>query len=159
MLQAIKSAAAAFCAACMISGILIRLMPQGNARRCINAIAGLYILVTLLSAVPVFAAELPQLQQPAVTAQPGQATSFSDRVLAQSEEQLAQHYQTELAVPQVEVVLARDKTGTYVQEIVLVTETALSEQEKEQLTRRLQQELQPVRIQFKTKDSIENEER
>ena len=47
-MQTLKSAAVVFCTACICAELLARLTGNSWARRCIKAVAGLYILVVLL---------------------------------------------------------------------------------------------------------------
>ena len=51
-MQTLKSAAVVFCTACICAELLARLTGNNWARRCIKAVAGLYILVVLLQVIP-----------------------------------------------------------------------------------------------------------
>ena len=51
-MQTLKSAAVVFCTACICAELLARLTGNSWARRCIKAVAGLYILVVLLQVIP-----------------------------------------------------------------------------------------------------------
>ena len=63
-MQALKTATAIFCTACICAELLAQLTGNGWARRCIKAVAGLYILVVLLHTFPQLTAEVRGFSAP-----------------------------------------------------------------------------------------------
>lgn len=66
-MQALKEVTAVFCLACVCAEILAQLTAGGWPRRCIKAAAGLYILLSLMYALPQAGAELEGFSMPAVS--------------------------------------------------------------------------------------------
>ena len=68
-MQALTHAVAVFCIACLCSELLTLFVPptsSGWARRCIKAVAGLYILVVFARALPNAGAQLQAFSVPQV---------------------------------------------------------------------------------------------
>lgn len=63
-MQTLKSAAVIFCTACICAELLARLTGNSWARRCIKAVAGLYILVVLLQVIPQLRTEVQSFSVP-----------------------------------------------------------------------------------------------
>lgn len=87
-MQAIKSAVAVFCTACICAEVLSQLLGGTRLRSCIKAVAGLYILVSVLHALPGLGAQARSFSLP----EPPAASfgSLEETVLRQTERQLAQ---------------------------------------------------------------------
>ena len=62
-MQTLKSAAVVLCTACICAELLARLTGNSWARRCIKAVAGLYILV-LLQVIPQLRTEVQSFSVP-----------------------------------------------------------------------------------------------
>lgn len=155
-MQTIKSLTTAFCAACIASGVLIRLMPDGTAQRFIKAVAGLYILVSVLAAAK-NASPLSFLPNSESNASDLSLPSFETGVVQRSQSQLEQQYETrfqadgitvELTIP---LILQNEelRAGT----ILVQSAEPLSQRQQTEICALLESELQPETIQFKTKDS------
>lgn len=68
-MQALTHAVAVFCIACLCAELLTLFVPpssSGWARRCIKAVAGLYILVVFARAIPNAEVELQAFSMPQV---------------------------------------------------------------------------------------------
>jgi len=138
----------------MISGLLLRLMPEGFARRCIKPIAGLYILAVVFSALPQTLPALPAFSaQSYPVVQPEEL--FRDKILCSGAAQLEAYYQKQLAVDAVEIELLSQEQQVVVQTVTVVTAQPLADTRSATLIQQLQQELMPQRIIFKTKDQAD----
>ena len=65
-MQELRTATVLFCTGCICAELVMRLTGSGWARRCIKAVAGLYILVVLFHAVPRLRTELQGFSLPEV---------------------------------------------------------------------------------------------
>ena len=87
-MQTLKAAAVIFCTACIGAELVAQLTGNGWARQCIKVVAGLYILVVLLHAVPQLKAEVQSFTVPETTqAQLGTLEELVQAELAAREEQ------------------------------------------------------------------------
>lgn len=85
-MQALRGATAAFCTACICAEVFAQLTGEGWPRRCIKAVAGLYILVVLLHALPGAKAELAAFSAPQAAAL--DIGTAEQNVLAEAEREL-----------------------------------------------------------------------
>lgn len=65
-MQELRTATVWFCTGCICAELVMRLTGNGWPRRCIKAVAGLYILVVLFHAIPRLRTELRGLSLPEV---------------------------------------------------------------------------------------------
>jgi hypothetical protein len=87
----LKAAVAVFCTACICAEVLIQLTQQTRARRCIKAVAGLYIIAALLRAVPGLATQSASVELPGGTQ--ADFGSFAQNVLEQTAQSLEETLQ------------------------------------------------------------------
>lgn len=94
-MQQLQRAAALFCLACVGAELAAQLAGAPNVRKCIKALAGLYILTVLLRMVP----QLPEtLDLPAFSGQPVQFAQTAEQAALQvAEEQLNEQLRAECA--------------------------------------------------------------
>lgn len=85
-MQALKNITAAFCLACVSAEALALLTAKGWPRRCIKAAAGLYILLSLMYALPKAGQELKAFSVPQT--QVADFGTAEQAVLRQAERQL-----------------------------------------------------------------------
>lgn len=76
-----KSAAVVFCTACICAELLARLTGNSWARRCIKAVAGLYILVVLLQVIPQLRTEVQSFSVPDLS--PASMGTLEDAIRAE----------------------------------------------------------------------------
>ena len=65
-MQELRTATVWFCTGCICAELVMRLIGNGWPRRCIKAVAGLYILVVLFHAMPRLRTELQGVSLPEV---------------------------------------------------------------------------------------------
>ena len=92
-MQAFQTASAAFCLACICAEIVELLTGSGWTRRCIKAVAGLYILIVLLRFLPGMRVELQKAQPDSIA--PASLPSAQTQILAQTQAALQQKLQEE----------------------------------------------------------------
>lgn len=80
-MQTLKSAAVVFCTACICAELLARLTGNSWARRCIKAVAGLYILVVLLQVIPQLRTEVQSFSVPDLS--PASMGTLEDAIQAE----------------------------------------------------------------------------
>ena len=81
LMQTLKSAAVVFCTACICAELLARLTENSWARRCIKAVAGLYILVVLLQVIPQLRTEVQSFSVPDLS--PASMGTLEDAIRAE----------------------------------------------------------------------------
>ena len=81
LMQTLKSAAVVFCTACICAELLARLTGNSWARRCIKAVAGLYILVVLLQVIPQLRTEVQSFSVPDLS--PASMGTLEDAIQAE----------------------------------------------------------------------------
>lgn len=84
-MQALTHAVAVFCIACLCAELLTLFVPptsSGWARRCIKAVAGLYILVVFARALPKAVAQLQAFSLP--QAQPAFFGTLDDLIASEA---------------------------------------------------------------------------
>lgn len=154
-MQAIRLAAKAFCTACIVSGLVVRLVPDDAARKCIKAVAGLYIVVAVLQPFGNDTPAWPQYSVSLPAAAP-QASSFSDSVLARSQAALEEYYagvfRTEGMDVRLLITLRADNTGTYAEAVTVESAAPLSAQQRAEVQNRLAGDLLVKSIEFITED-------
>lgn len=87
-MQALKNAVAVFCTACICAEVLTQLLGGTRLRACIKAVAGLYIVVSVLQALPGLGAQAMDFAWPETPA--ASFGSLEDAVLRQAAQQLAE---------------------------------------------------------------------
>lgn len=83
-----QTSAVLFCLACICAEVVTLLTDSGWARRCIKALAGLYILVVLLRALPGAKTEFREMALPETA--PVSIAGIEEQILAQTQSQLEQ---------------------------------------------------------------------
>lgn len=143
-MQEIKNAAAVFCTACICAEVVCQLLGGTRMRSCIKTVAGLYIVVSVLQALPGIGAQARQFAPPA--AGPADFGSFEDAVLDQTARQLAQQLQARLLEQtgcafrlQIELVQAQGEVAATA--VRATPEGACTARQKEQAAAVLQREL------------------
>lgn len=148
-MQSIRSAAAAFCIACICSELVTQLVGPGWTSRCIKALAGLYILVVLLRVLP---GGVPEslMQTPSVAA-PAELGSAEQVILAEAETQLetqlAQNCRERFGTPvRVDITLEQSGGEVAAAQVVAVIPADCPEETRTQIAEYLRQQLevQPV---------------
>ena len=81
-MQALKTACAVFCTSCICAEVLTRFAGSGWARRCIKAVAGLYILVVFARTLPKAGAQLQAFSMP--QAQPAFFGTLDDLIASEA---------------------------------------------------------------------------
>lgn len=154
-MQTIRLAVRAFCAACITGGLIVRLVPGDGARKCIKAVAGLYIVVAVLHAFENTSPAWPQRKASLPAAAP-QASSFEDGVLARSQAALEEYYAAAFRASGMEVRLSlplqADGAGTYVKSATVESAAPLTGQQRAEIEKRLTGELLVERVAFITED-------
>ena len=133
-----------FCFACICAELVSQLVEAGWARRCIKAVAGLYILTVLLRAASAFPAWTAQLAQPVQA--PVSIASAENTILEEAarqlEESLAAECQAQFGVSvRVEIKLTRTASEVQASSAVLWVPHDCPAQMREQLVQCVQTEL------------------
>ena len=92
-MQTFQKAAVVFCLSCICAETVTLVTESGWARRCIKALAGLYILVVLLREFPAAGAELQKMTAP--KRDPVALQSTDAQIFAQAETRLEKTLETE----------------------------------------------------------------
>ena len=87
-MQPLERAVAIFCIACICAELTTQLAGSTWARRCIKAVAGLYILVVLLQVIPQLRTEVQSFSVPDLS--PASMGTPEMAILAQTQAQLEQ---------------------------------------------------------------------
>lgn len=87
-MQTLKAATAVFCTACICAELVAQLTGSGWARQCIKAVAGLYILVVLLQAIPQLRADIQSFSLPEIP--PVSMGTLEDAIQAELDARSAQ---------------------------------------------------------------------
>lgn len=93
-MQALKNAVAVFCTACICAEVLTQLLGGTRLRACIKAVAGLYIVVSVLQALPGLDAQARDFAWPETPA--ASLGSLEDAVLRQAAQQLEQQLEGQI---------------------------------------------------------------
>ena len=94
-MQQLERITAVFCTACICAEVLTQWTESGWPRRCIKAVAGLYILVVLSSQLPWIRHAASSVAGLAPSAVPVELGSFDDAVLREAETELTQRLAAE----------------------------------------------------------------
>lgn len=143
-MRTFQSAAAAFCIACICAELTTLLVGAGWARKCIKAVAGLYILVVLSRLAPGMKAEL---QKAAVISPSSVSISGGGQVLLQeAQQQLEQTLGAECqrhfgVAVQLQITLVDDGQTVQAQQVVVQVPAGCSNAVRGQLATYLQQQL------------------
>lgn len=156
-MQTIRLAVKAFCAACITGGLIVRLVPGDGARKCIKAVAGLYIVVAVLHAFGNASPVWPQRKGRALLpAAAPQASSFEDGVLVRSQEALEEYYAAVFHASGMEVRLSlslqADGAGTYVKSATVKSAAPLTGRQRAEIEKRLTGELLVESVAFIAED-------
>jgi hypothetical protein len=113
-MKELKAAVAVFCAGCICAEVLVQLTQQTHARRCIKAVAGLYIVAALLRALPGLAAQSTSVELPDIT-QANYGT-FAQNVLEQTAQSLEETLQNTIRAStgcsvRLQITLRQTQTG------------------------------------------------
>ena len=92
-MRTFQAAAAVFCLACICTETVTLLVGSGWARRCIKALAGLYILIVLLQLLPSARTELGKWTVPQST--PVSLPGLEDQILADAQSRLEAQLESE----------------------------------------------------------------
>ena len=121
-MKAVGSVAAVFCIGCLCAELVSRLVGPSWARRCIKAVAGLYILVVLFRLLPGRLPELPGRGMSA--ASPVDLGSAEQLILSETETQLetrlAEECRSRFGIPVTVDVTLKEGEGTVSAAAVLV---------------------------------------
>ena len=143
-MQTLKSAAVVFCTACICAELLARLTGNSWARRCIKAVAGLYILVVFADALPGAKAQFAALELPQVPAV--SVGSLEDAVLAQTAElsrTLEERCLSEAGVLlRLNIILSQTAEGVEAAEVQIVPRDAVTASQKRAIETLLKGQLQ-----------------
>lgn len=144
-MQEIKNAAAVFCTACICAEIVSQLLGGTRMRTCIKAVAGLYILVSVLQALPGLGAQAQAFTLPQTPA--ASFGSLEETVLRQTSQQLARELEARVLAQtgcevRLDVTLCRDAQGAVSAEAVRVLPAqAYTAGQQEQIAALLRQAL------------------
>ena len=128
-MQTLKSAAVVFCTACICAELLARLTGNSWARRCIKAVAGLYILVVLLQVIPQLRTEVQSFSVPDLS--PASMGTLEDAIQAELDARSSGQ--------EAELFSTPAKPAANAGSSAAVSETAYREQLETQLTELIEQ--------------------
>lgn len=143
-MQQLERAMAVFCIACICAELTTQLAGSTWARRCIKAVAGLYILVVFARALPQTKTELRAFVLPQT--EPASIGTMEDTILAQTRKQLeaalAQQWEAEAGTSaDIILDLAETDSTVSVTTVKMILPQNSTSQEKQQASRFLQREL------------------
>jgi hypothetical protein len=152
----LKAAVAVFCTACICAEVLIQLTQQTRARRCIKAVAGLYIVAALLRAVPGLAAQSTGAELPGGTQ--ADFGSFTQNVLEQTAQSLEETLQSAIYADtgcsvRLKITLRQTQTGVAAATVQVAAEESteilgLSPEQRAEIETLLRGQLGAVAISF-----------
>lgn len=136
-MQTMKDVVFTFCLASLCAGVLLHLFPDAAARRCMKAVAGLYVLSAVLGGAQdaqVIMEEMVQgisaTGESAALGYDTSASGFEDNLLEQSAQGLNAQYNAYLAAngydASVEVILVQTDGTVVVQGACVTASTPLS---------------------------------
>lgn len=143
-MQSIKAAVAVFCTACICAELVTQVTQSGWARRCIKAVAGLYILAVALRALPQAKAEWKASSVPAASAV--SLGTLEEAVLSQTKADLSKELEArcreELGVTlTLELALAESSDGVIVTSAQATPEGSCTTEQRRAAEQLLQQAL------------------
>lgn len=147
-MQALTHAVAVFCIACLCAELLtlfVQPTSSGWARRCIKAVAGLYILVVFADALPGAKAQFAALELPQVPAV--SVGSLEDAVLAQTAEELSRTLEERCLseagiLLRLNIILSQTAEGVEAAEVQIVPQDAVTASQKRAIEALLEGQLQ-----------------
>ena len=144
-MQPLERAVAIFCIACICAELTTQLAGSTWARRCIKAVAGLYILVVFADALPGAKAQFTALELPQVPAV--SVGSLEDAVLAQTAEELSRTLEerclSEAGVSLgLNIILRRTAEGVEAAEVQIIPRDAVTASQKRAIEALLEGQLQ-----------------
>lgn len=157
----LKNVAAALCRACFGVGVLLRILPEGGTKRCIKALAGLYILLAVIQPIGAGAVALPELLMPGST--PGVWDEMEQRqTIALTGKELEQYYQEQFCAEEEAMTLnfRLEQTGNvlFIKQAIVKSHLPIDEEKQQRIAARLMAELQVTDIQFFTEGDIRDGE-
>lgn len=143
-MQGLRQSAAVFCIACICAEILAQMTERGRARDCIKTVAGLYILLVFLNALPKFHTLTQNLKLPQTTAV--EMGSWEDLVRTQSETELEQTLSAQcaakLGIPvQLSITLEETSSGETAASVQVILSKECSDSDAEQVSAFLEEML------------------
>ena len=144
-MQPLERAVAIFCIACICAELTTQLAGSTWARRCIKAVAGLYILVVFADALPGAKAQFAALELPQVSAV--SVGSLEDAVLAQTAEELSRTLEerclSEAGVSlRLNIILSQTAEGVEAAEVQIVPRDTVTASQKRSIEALLEGQLQ-----------------
>ncbi len=143
-MRTFQSAAAAFCIACICAELTTLLVGTGWARKCIKAVAGLYILVVLFRLTPDMKLELQKAADiaPASVSIAGGEQALLQAAQQRLEQQLSAECQRRFGIAvQLQITLAQAEQTVRAQRVAAYIPAGCSAELRGQLAAYLQQEL------------------
>ena len=144
-MQALERTVAAFCTACICSELLSHFIGPGWGRKCIKAVAGLYILVVFADALPGVRAQfaVPELPQ----ASAASIGSLEDAVLLQAQQDLARTLEQACLQKtgilfRLKITLTRTPAGVQASEVEITPEGVISTAQRQEMEAFLTGQLQ-----------------
>ncbi|MFI3169549.1 MAG: hypothetical protein R3Y06_06390 [Faecalibacterium sp.] len=136
-MQTMKDVVFTLCLASLCAGVLLHLFPDAAARRCMKAVAGLYVLSAVLGGAQDAQVMMTEMAQSVSVANESTAlvydtdtSGFEDNLLEQSAQGLNAQYDAYLAAEgydvSVEITLAQTQDAVVVQAACVVANTPLS---------------------------------
>ena len=143
-MQAFQAAAAVCSLACVCAEVITLLVGPGWPCRCIKALAGLYILVVLLRAVPDMRGEMKKMLPAAQ--QPVSLQSAEDQILVQTQTQLEEKLEAECQKKfglsaKIEVCLEQTEQKVYAARVMATLPPGSSAAQVQKLSDCLEQKL------------------
>ncbi len=159
-MQTVKTIVFTFCLASLCAGVLLHLFPDAAAKRCMKAVAGLYIMAAVLSNVQesqtVYSELISQISTASGTATEyaaeAQGDSFAENILSQSSASLNAQY-TQILCAQgydvsAEVILIQEGDIILLQSVQIISSTELSQAAQDALTDYLKETLYVAEVVF-----------
>ncbi len=139
----VKNLVLTLCLSSLCAGVLLHLFPDASAKRCMKAIAGLYVLSAVLNGMhsTQMVVENASYSTNAMVdhyAQADDVNGFGANLLAQTKDDLDEQYRVYFMRlgydVQVSVALARFEETVIVKEVTVTTNGPLSDQAKEEIS-------------------------
>ncbi len=166
-MQTIKELVFVICIACLTAGVILQIFEKDSAKRCIKAVAGLYILVAVLQGCGDFEQNIQTWsteQTGALTLPTEQESDFSTSLLEASSIELANRYKSILLtrgiVADVIVIMSKVDEVITVKTLEVYSENELIEEDKNYFSELIKQELAFDTVQYylKNADDIKTQE-
>ncbi len=164
-MNSFKNSVLVLCLASLCSGVILHLFSDAAAKRCIKAVAGLYILVAVLGANSTMGATLATALEDAnalvqSTANESESTlaletdaSVESILLAQTEAQLEAYFLQKFVaegypILYTDITLVSEDGVAHAQHICIESETALSIEAQQEISLAIASELAADEVQF-----------